>query len=108
RSSGKDNAPKPITNVKARAELPSLRELNRLKGTLLRCSGVGTIIGVMPGLGAVVAAFFGYEMERRLSKDGPKFGRGVLAGVAAPESANNASVGGAMVPLLTLGIPGSS
>ena len=87
---------------------PTLAELFALKGTLLRCSIVGTVIGVLPGLGAAVAAFFGYEMERRVSKDRKEFGTGVMAGVAAPESANNASVGGAMVPLLTLGIPGSA
>lgn len=88
-------------------KFPSIVEMLAIKWTLLRCSVVGTIIGVLPGLGAAVAAFFGYEMERRISKQRKEFGTGTMAGVAAPESANNASVGGAMIPLLTLGIPGS-
>lgn len=95
-------------NRDLRTRFPTLGELFRLKGTLFRCSIVGTIVGVLPGLGAAVAAFFGYEMERRVSKQGKDFGTGIMAGVAAPESANNASVGGAMIPLLTLGIPGSA
>lgn len=91
-----------------RTAFPTAGELFQLKGTLFRSSILGTLIGVLPGLGAAVAAFFGYELERRVSKEGDEFGTGKMAGVAAPECANNASVGGAMIPLLTLGIPGSA
>lgn len=90
------------------ARLPRLRDFLEMKGTIVRSSLLGTFIGILPALGAAAAAFMAYGMERRLSKTPEKFGTGILRGVAAPESANNASVGGALIPLLTLGIPGSS
>jgi len=68
---------------------------------------IGFVIGVLPGAGATIASFLAYAAEKRLSKTPELFGTGIIAGVAAPESANNASTGGAMIPLLTLGIPGS-
>jgi putative tricarboxylic transport membrane protein len=89
------------------ARLPPLGELIGLGSTVFRCSLLGTCVGILPALGATVAGFFGYDMERRISKNPAQFGTGILRGVAAPETANNASVGGAMIPLLTLGIPGS-
>jgi putative tricarboxylic transport membrane protein len=84
-----------------------LRDFWRMRWTILRSTGVGTLIGVLPGAGATVAAFVGYGVEKQLSKHREQFGTGVLEGVAAPETANNASTGGAMIPLLALGIPGS-
>lgn len=92
---------------KFKARLPSVKDLVSLIGTILRSSVLGTFIGILPALGSTVAAFFGYEMERRFSKHPEQFGTGIYRGVAAPESANNASVGGSMIPLLTLGVPGS-
>jgi putative tricarboxylic transport membrane protein len=74
-----------------------------VRGTL-----IGFAVGVLPGAGATIASFLSYAAEKRLSKTPELFGTGVIEGVAAPESANNASTGGAMIPLLTLGIPGSS
>jgi putative tricarboxylic transport membrane protein len=74
-----------------------------VRGTL-----IGFVVGVLPGAGATIASFLSYAAEKRLSKTPELFGTGVIEGVAAPESANNASTGGAMIPLLTLGIPGSS
>jgi putative tricarboxylic transport membrane protein len=62
---------------------------------------------VLPGAGATISTFLAYAAEKKLSKTPEKFGTGVIEGVAAPEAANNASTGGAMIPLLTLGIPGS-
>ncbi len=74
-----------------------------VRGTL-----VGFYVGVLPGAGATIASFLSYSLEKRLAKDPSTFGKGDIRGVAAPESANNASAVGAMIPMLTLGIPGSS
>ncbi|QBI18564.1 tripartite tricarboxylate transporter permease [Egibacter rhizosphaerae] len=73
----------------------------------IRQGFLGFFIGALPGAGATLAAFFGYETERRLSKRPERFGRGEISGVAGPEGANNAATNGAFVPTLTLGIPGS-
>jgi len=67
---------------------------------------IGTIIGVIPGTGGSIACFLAYQEAQRWSKNREKFGHGALEGVAAPEAANNAVTGGALVPMLTLGIPG--
>ena len=69
---------------------------------------MGTLIGIFPGAGAVIASFISYDIAKRLSKNPAEYGHGSVAGVAAAEAANSGSVGGAMVPLLTLGIPGSA
>ena len=74
---------------------------------ILRGTGIGFFKGVLPGAGATIATILSYSVERMLSRDKAKFGTGMIEGVAGPEAANNASTGGAMVPLLTLGIPGS-
>ncbi|MCG7334731.1 tripartite tricarboxylate transporter permease [Sporosarcina sp. ACRSM] len=87
--------------------LPSKQELKDSSMPIARGSILGFFVGVLPGAGATLASFFSYIMEKKVSKDPKKFGTGAIEGVAAPESANNAAAGGAMVPLLTLGIPGS-
>ncbi|PLR82427.1 transporter [Bacillus canaveralius] len=87
--------------------LPSKEELKESAAPIARGSLLGFFIGILPGAGATLASFFSYIMEKKLSKNPAKFGKGAIAGVAAPESANNAASGGAMIPLLTLGIPGS-
>jgi len=69
---------------------------------------IGTVVGVMPGAGATVASFLSYSWFKKTSKDPDSFGKGNPIGVAAPETSNNAVTGGAMVPLLALGIPGSN
>ena len=94
--------------TKAKAKLPSLKIINKLKGLLLRSSLIGTFIGILPGVGATTAAFVSYSEAVRWSKHPEKFGTGIPEGIAAPEAANNSACGGAMVPLLTLGIPGSA
>ena len=73
---------------------------------MVRCAGIGTGIGSIPGTGGPIAAFLGYDHARRFSKKPDDFGKGSLSGVMAPESAHNAVTGGAMIPLLSLGIPG--
>jgi putative tricarboxylic transport membrane protein len=87
--------------------LPSKEEMKESVGPIARGSLLGFFIGILPGAGATLASFFSYIIEKKIAKDPSKFGKGAIAGVAAPESANNAASGGAMIPLLTLGIPGS-
>jgi len=75
--------------------------------TMLRSSIVGFIAGVLPGAGASLGSFLTYMMEKSIAGNREKFGTGVAKGVAAPEAGNNAAAGGALVPMLTLGVPGS-
>ncbi|WP_319532709.1 tripartite tricarboxylate transporter permease [uncultured Cohaesibacter sp.] len=89
-------------------KLPSMDDIRASWKTILRGSGIGTVIGVLPAEGGTVGSLIAYSQERRLSKHPEKFGTGIIQGIAAPESANNAATGGAMVPTLALGIPGSS
>jgi len=92
---------------KVKIGLPPLSELWRMKWLYLRSAVLGNFLGILPGIGALAAAFFGYSEAVRWSKHPEKFGTGIIDGVAAPETANNAAAAGTMVPLLTLGIPGS-
>jgi putative tricarboxylic transport membrane protein len=87
--------------------LPTKQDLKDSAGPIVRGSFLGFFIGVLPGAGATLASFFTYITEKKISKHPEKFGTGAIEGVAAPESANNAASGGAMIPLLTMGIPGS-
>jgi len=88
-------------------KLPSLRSVLDIKSTLFRGSVVGFIIGVIPGAGATIASFVSYGLETQYGKRRRELGTGIPEGIVAPQSAATASVGGAMVPLLTMGIPGS-
>ncbi|ALS76446.1 C4-dicarboxylate ABC transporter permease [Planococcus rifietoensis] len=83
-------------------------EFKVLIGTILRSAGIGTFIGMIPGAGGDITAFVAYNEAKRFSKDKEEFGKGSMKGVAAPEAANNSVTGGAMIPLLTLGIPGDA
>ncbi len=96
-----------VGSQKTRTQLPGIRDLWKIRNTILRSFGVGTTIGIIPGAGATVASFVCYGVEKQVSKEPEKFGTGVWEGLAASETGNNASTGGAMIPLLTLGIPGS-
>ena len=102
------NAEDGIGGGKVNTKMPSLKEMWSLKWTMLRCSVVGTVVGILPGAGATIASFMCYTMEAKVSPRGPKFGTGIIDGVAASETSNNAATGGAMVPLLSLGIPGGN
>ncbi len=86
----------------------SLKEFFSYWKTLIKSSMIGSFIGAIPGTGAAIAAFMAYNEAKRSSKTPEKFGTGFIEGVAAPEAANNAVTGSAMIPLLTLGIPGDS
>ena len=77
------------------------------KGAIFRSAPLGFIIGVLPGAGGTIASIMAYNTQKSLSKQPEKFGKGAIDGVAAPESANNAASAGAMIPMLTLGVPGS-
>lgn len=90
------------------AALPTLREILSVKGIIAKSAVIGTWIGILPGVGATVASLVSYGEAVRTSKHPEKFGTGIPEGIAAPETANNAATGGAMVPLLALGIPGSA
>jgi putative tricarboxylic transport membrane protein len=94
--------------TKVKIGLPPFLETWRMKFLYLRSAIIGTFVGILPGVGAVTASFFGYSEAVRWSKYPEKFGTGIVDGVAAPETANNAACAGAMVPLLTMGIPGSA
>jgi putative tricarboxylic transport membrane protein len=85
--------------------LPSLDDLRRSLGPVVRGTGIGSILGILPGNGAVLGPFASYAMEKKLARDPSRFGRGAIEGVAGPESANNAGAQTSFIPLLTLGIP---
>jgi putative tricarboxylic transport membrane protein len=84
---------------------PSREDLKRMVAPMVRGTAVGSILGILPGGGAVLAAFASYTIEKRLSDKPEEFGQGAIAGVAGPESANNAGAQTSFIPLLTLGIP---
>ncbi|HEY4541479.1 MAG TPA: tripartite tricarboxylate transporter permease [Noviherbaspirillum sp.] len=88
--------------------LPRMKEFMELMPNMLRSSLIGVVVGVIPGTGGDTASWFAYNEAKRFAKDKSKFGKGDPGGVAAPEAANNAVVGGALVPTIALGIPGSS
>jgi len=83
------------------------KDMMSVRWTIVRSSIIGFLVGVLPGTGASVASAVAYGTEKRINGAKGTFGEGDIRGLAAPESANNASAGGAMVPMLTLGIPGS-
>ncbi len=85
----------------------SLQELVSSAWTMVRGSVIGFLVGVLPGAGGTIASFVAYTTEQRISDRRGSFGKGDIRGVAAPEAANNAAANGAMIPLLTLGVPGS-
>ena len=95
--------PKGVRNL-----LPTLQDLKDSRFAFVNGSVVGFLIGVLPGAGSTIASFISYGLEKAVSRRPEQFGQGVVEGVAAPEGANNAETGGALIPMLTLGIPGSS
>ena len=88
--------------------LPTRQDLKDSRFAFANGSLVGFFIGVLPGAGSTIASFISYGLEKAVSRRPAEFGKGVVEGVAAPEAANNAETGGALIPMLTLGIPGSS
>ena len=95
--------PKGLRNL-----LPNWQDIKDCRFAFLNGSIVGFFVGVLPGAGSTIASFVSYGLEKAVSRRREQFGTGVPEGVAAPEGANNSETGGALVPLLTLGIPGSA
>jgi putative tricarboxylic transport membrane protein len=101
-------AGKPIEKIaNARTELPTWREMLGLKTVFMRASILGNVIGLIPGAGATIASFVSYGLEAQFGRRKEEMGTGIAEGIVAPQAAATASVGGALVPLLALGIPGS-
>jgi putative tricarboxylic transport membrane protein len=98
----------PQTKSKVEKILPRLSEIISTLKTMIKSAMMGTFIGSIPGTGCDVAAFITYGEAKRSSKHPEKFGTGILEGVAAPEAGNNGATGGAMIPMLTLGVPGDA
>ena len=88
--------------------LPSREDLKRSIGPILRGTGIGSLLGVLPGGGAFLSSFASYAVEKKLSRHPDEFGRGAIEGVAGPESANNAGAQTSFIPMLTLGIPSNA
>ncbi len=84
---------------------PNKEDFKRMVAPILRGTLLGSVLGILPGGGAALAAFGAYSLEKKVSKYGHEFGKGAIEGVAAPESANNAAAQTSFIPLLTLGIP---
>ncbi len=93
-------------DVKIQRVFPTMSDVKRVFVTMLRSSVIGTFIGCVPGTGGDIASFVSYDQAKRWSRYKDNFGNGEPEGVVAPESGNNAVSGGAMIPMLTLGIPG--
>ncbi|HXF65221.1 MAG TPA: tripartite tricarboxylate transporter permease [Burkholderiales bacterium] len=92
-----------VTNL-----MPTKQDLKQSFGPIMRGTAVGAFFGVLPGTGPAIASFSSYMVEKKLSKDPSRFGRGAIEGVAGPESANNADAQCKFIPTLTLGIPASA
>jgi putative tricarboxylic transport membrane protein len=88
--------------------LPERSDLACSVGPILRGTGIGMVLGVLPGMASAVSTFFSYAIERRVSRTPERFGKGAIEGVAGPETANNAFANASFLPLMTLGIPGSA
>jgi len=94
-----------VVHAKLTGLMPTWPDLKAASGAIIRGTTLGSILGILPGGGAVIAAFAAYTFEKKVSKDPSRFGQGAIEGVAAPESANNAAAQTSFIPLLTLGIP---
>ncbi len=94
-----------VVKAKIGRLLPSMQDMKESIWPILRGTALGSILGILPGNGAVLGPFASYTIEKKIAKDPSRFGRGAIEGVAGPESANNAGAQTAFIPLLTLGIP---
>jgi putative tricarboxylic transport membrane protein len=103
RPSGSDGQVAAVEGV-----LPTRSDLKESVGPIARGSVIGFLLGLLPGMAGAVSTFFSYSIEKRVSRTPERFGHGAIAGVAGPETANNAFANSSFLPLLTLGIPGSA
>ncbi len=104
----RDNAKVDSKDLKLSKFVPSFREMWRQKWAILRASVIGVGIGIIPATGGNIGSFIAYDQAKRFSKHPETFGKGNYEGIIASEAANNGVCGGALVPMLTLGIPGDS
>ena len=93
-----------VFQTRIRGLLPTRQDWKDSAAPIARGSVLGFVLGILPGIGAIIPTFISYALEKRVSRHPEKFGTGMIAGVAGPEAANNAATGGSMIPLLTLGI----
>jgi TctA family transporter len=100
--------PRPLIGTKFRDVWPSMKDFHESWRAVLRGTGLGSILGILPGGGAVLAAFAAYTVEKKVAKDPSRFGKGAIEGVAGPEAANNAAAQTSFIPLLTLGLPSNA
>ncbi|CAN1531859.1 Protein of unknown function DUF112, transmembrane [Caulobacteraceae bacterium] len=106
-ASGGDDTTTPLSKIKTKLGMTA-EEWKRSIGSWVRGTMVGFSLGTLPGTGGTLSSFMAYGIEKRISKTPEKFGQGMIEGVGGPEAANNASAGASMIPLLSLGIPGSA
>jgi TctA family transporter len=99
------DAPRTPIVSRIRDLIPTKDEVKQIIAPILRGTALGSLLGILPGGGAVLGSFASYSIEKRLSKEPSRFGKGAIEGVAAPESANNAGAQTSFIPMLTLGIP---
>ncbi len=97
-----------VTVAKVGSVLPTRDDYRQAWKPVLRGSGLGAVLGVLPGGGAMLSSFAAYMIEKRLAKDPSRFGKGAIEGVAAPESANNAGAQTSFIPLLVMGLPSNA
>jgi putative tricarboxylic transport membrane protein len=96
-----------VFETSMRSLVPTLKDMRDTAWPIFRGTGIGFFLGLIPGVGAVVPTFLAYSIEKKLSKTPERFGQGAIEGVASPETANNAYANASLIPLFTLGIPGS-
>jgi putative tricarboxylic transport membrane protein len=97
--------PPEVVKPRLRELLPSRAEWREAAGPIARGTGLGFLVGIIPGSAHVISSFVSYALEKKLSRRPEEFGHGAVPGVAGPESANNAATSGAFVPMLALGVP---
>ncbi len=107
-STGKAGISAVTQKFRLRDQLPTKEDWKRSFGPMLRGAGLGSFFGALPGTSGGMATFISYAIEKRISRHPEEFGKGAIEGIAAPESCNNAGVGTAFIPTLTLGIPGDA
>jgi TctA family transporter len=100
--------PRPHLKARMRDLWPSRQDFRDSWPAVLRGTGLGSLLGILPGGGAVLASFASYTLEKKVAKDPSRFGKGAIEGVAGPESANNAGAQTSFIPLLTLGLPSNA
>ena len=103
-----DTERRDLVSSKVEGLMPTLADLKTSAGPVMRGTVLGSLLGILPGGGAVLASFSSYSLEKKLSSTPEKFGKGMIQGVAGPESANNAAAQTSFIPMLTLGIPANA